>query len=464
MLFSSLTFLFVFLPLLIFIYHMAPKKCRNVILLGFSLILYAWGEPVYILLMIFSIVVNYIFALIMDKSIKYAKIILLISIIFNVAILGFYKYINFFIVNFNRLFNTDYDLLKLALPIGISFYTFQILSYIIDVYRKDAKVQKNIINFATYVSLFPQLIAGPIVRYTAIEEELKERKINFSRSMSGIRRFILGLGKKVLIANSMAVIADAIFNANIRDYSTPVLWMGLLAYSLQIYFDFSGYSDMAIGLGKIFGFGFPENFDYPYISISITEFWRRWHISLSSWFRDYIYIPLGGNKVSKWKWFCNILIVWGITGFWHGASWNFVFWGLYFAVILILEKSFLSRILEKLPLFFRWIYTFLLVMFGWVIFRINSMSEILFFFKRLLIYNKGITTVQFLMENFQLLYTIIFIVIAIIGMFPFIKKLMDKLDRTRFGFLNDFYIIIILFCSVIMLLSSSYNPFIYFRF
>ena len=330
MVFSSLTFLLLFLPITLFFYFIIPKtktNLRNIVLLIVSLIFYAWGEPIYILLMMFSIIINYFLGLILDKSNK-RKLWLIISIFFNIGLLFFFKYTDFFLSNLNNLFNIEIPLLNLTLPIGISFYTFQILSYVIDVYRKEVQVQKNILKLATYITLFPQLIAGPIVRYITICDELNKRDESIKNFASGLRRFILGLGKKVIIANNVAILADAVFNNSPNGVGSLIIWLGAIAYTIQIYFDFSGYSDMAIGLGKMFGFNFLENFNYPYIAKSITDFWRRWHISLSSFFRDYLYIPLGGNRCSKIKWFRNIFIVWFLTGLWHGASWNYIVWGV----------------------------------------------------------------------------------------------------------------------------------------
>ena len=377
MLFSSLTFLFIFLPLVIFIYYISNDKYKNYILLLFSLIFYSWGEPKYIFLMLLSIVVNYILALIIDKyrKSKLKVYTLIFSIIFNIGLLFIFKYLSFFTININNMFNMNIRILNIVLPIGISFYTFQILSYVIDVYRNDVKVQKNIFVLGTYISFFPQLIAGPIVRYSTIEKQLMKREHNFSMFCDGLRRFFVGLIKKVLIANNVALIADTIFNSTaVSNYNFIILIVALISYTIQIYYDFSGYSDMAIGLGKMFGFTFLENFNYPYIAISITDFWRRWHISLSTWFRDYVYIPLGGNRCSKARWIFNILVVWFLTGFWHGASWNFIIWGMYYAILLLIEKLFLSKFLEKLPKVIRFIYTFLLVNIGWLIFRIEDLS------------------------------------------------------------------------------------------
>ena len=328
MVFSSITFLFYFLPIVILVYYLVPRKFKNIILLIASLIFYFYGEPKYTLLMIFSIICTYLLGLLMVKYKKYSKIFLVSSILINVGILVYFKYINFIIQNINLWLTNKIDFIYVALPIGISFYTFQMISYTVDVYRGQAKVQKNILKLAMYISLFPQLIAGPIVRYSSVEDQLENRKHTFEKFSLGVRRFIIGLGKKVLIANVLGELTSIFLSSN--EMSVLYYWLYGISAMLQIYFDFSGYSDMAIGLGKMFGFEFLENFNYPYIATSITDFWRRWHISLSSWFRDYIYIPLGGNRVSKSKWIRNILIVWILTGLWHGAAWNFIFWGLFF--------------------------------------------------------------------------------------------------------------------------------------
>lgn len=322
MVFSSFSFLIVFLPLVIIGYYIIPKKytkVKNIILLIASLIFYSFGEPKYTILMVVSILVNYILTLLMSKK-NNNKVIFVFTIIIDIGILVFFKYSNFIINNINNVFNTNFNNLNIDLPLGISFYTFQIMSYVIDVYKKKIKPQKSLINIATYITLFPQLVAGPIVNYKTIENELEKRNETFEKFASGFRRFIVGLAKKVIIANNAAILADSIFNSDIQNLGTSIIWIGALAYSIQIYFDFSGYSDMAIGLGRIFGFNFLENFNYPYISKSITDFWRRWHISLSSWFKEYVYIPLGGNRCKKIKWFRNIFIVWMLTGLWHGAS------------------------------------------------------------------------------------------------------------------------------------------------
>ena len=465
MLFSSLTFLFIFLPILIGIYYLANEKYRNYVLLVASLIFYSWGEPKYIILMLVSIIVNYFFALMIGKQKKKKKLSLVIAIIFNIGLLVFFKYLGFIIANINPIIGADFKEIKLSLPIGISFYTFQILSYVIDVYRGKVKVQKNIFYLATYISLFPQLIAGPIVRYETVEKELQHRTCTIEKTSDGMRRFVVGLAKKVIIANNVAVIADAIFDSNIvTTYGAPIILLGTLAYTFQIYFDFSGYSDMAIGLGKIFGFTFNENFDHPYLATSITDFWRRWHISLSSWFRDYVYIPLGGNRVSKLKWIRNIMVVWALTGLWHGASWNFLIWGMFYGILLLLEKEFLHKLLDKLPKFINWIYAFIIINIGWLIFRVESLSTLKQLFINLFTF-KTAGGLDFIRENFNLISYLPFMLLAFPLCFPIFNKLNEKYkDSVVFGIFKDIILIGLLLLSIAFLINNSYNPFIYFRF
>lgn len=477
MLFSSLAFLFVFLPLLLIIYFIVNDKLKNIVLLVFSLFFYAYGEPKYIILMIFSIVINYVLALLIDKykgKMLTKKILLLLTIIINIGFLVLFKYSNFFVNIINEMFNTNIvslnmfnnNILTLALPIGISFYTFQLLSYVIDVYRGEVGVQKNILALGTYVAFFPQLIAGPIVRYETIEKELKHRTHSVQKFVSGFKRFILGLGKKVIIANNVAFLADQILESNyLNSYGTLIIWLAMIAYTLQIYFDFSGYSDMAIGLGKIFGFTFLENFDYPYISKSITEFWRRWHISLSSWFRDYVYIPLGGNRVKKGRWIFNILVVWMLTGLWHGASWNFVLWGLYYAVILLIEKLFLHKILEKLPNVLKWVYSMILIIVGWTIFRIEDVSLINELLKKMFVFQPT-NWLEFIRLNYHLIYYMFFVIFGILLMFPWFGNIIKKAEESVGvkHFVNNVFILGVFVISILFLVMASYNPFIYFRF
>lgn len=466
MLFSSLVFLFAFLPIVILLYYLVSSRVyRNIILLIFSLIFYAWGEPIYVLLMIVEIILNYILAKLIANSdqMTIKKLYLILTITIDVGLLGFYKYSNFLIEIINSISSFKLDFLELSLPIGISFYTFQILSYVIDVYRGKVKVQKNILNLATYITMFPQLIAGPIVRYETIESELTERKESLSMVADGIRRFIIGLGKKIIIANNIAILADSVFlNTELAEYTFMVAWIGAISYSLQIYFDFSGYSDMAIGLGKIFGFNFLENFNYPYVAKSITDFWRRWHISLSSWFRDYVYIPLGGNRVSRSRWYLNILIVWMLTGLWHGASYNFVVWGLYYGVFLIIEKVFLSKILNKAK-GLNHLFTLAVVIFGFVIFNSSSLVQIQTFFGSMFM-TLPVFDLSFLEIN-GLFYLLPYFIIGCIASTPLFNKIIKLFDDSRIlGFVYDIYLMLILCICVIFLVNSSYNPFIYFRF
>ena len=470
MLFSSLTFLFGFLPILLILYFILKKrKYKNIVLLIFSLIFYAWGEPKYIFLMLSTILIVYIFGILIDKFDKenkkiLKKISLIICIILVLGSLIFFKYSNFLIENVNLAFKAKIKLLNIVMPIGISFYTFQILSYIIDLYNKKIKLQKNYFSLALYVSLFPQLIAGPIVRYETVEEEIDNRKETKEDVISGTKRFIIGLSKKVIIANQMALLADLIFNKHNGAYGTTIIWLGTFAYTLQIYFDFSGYSDMAIGLGKIFGFHFLENFDYPYISKSVTECWRRWHISLSTWFRDYVYIPLGGNRVNKFKWIRNIILVWLLTGLWHGAAWNFIIWGMYYGLLLLFEKLFFDRILKKLPTIINWLYTFIIVMIGWMIFRSNSLNELLLFIKTMFVY-KQTDWLTILADNLSTFNALMFVLPAFILSFPILKKIKEKYSgKTIYIILTNILLLMLFIMCIVYLTSSSYNPFIYFRF
>lgn len=473
MVFSSLVFLFIFLPSTLLIYYLVPQKVKNLILLSCSLIFYAWGEPVYIFLMIFSSVTDYIHGLLIEKfreKKKRAKLFLLSSIIINLGILSIFKYGDFMLGNINHLLGTSFLLSNLPLPIGISFYTFQTMSYTIDVYRGIVPAQKNPIALATYVTLFPQLIAGPIVRYQTIAEEINYRKESIDEFSTGVRRFILGLGKKVLLANNIGLLWNQIQNTNMSELTVLTAWLGIIAFSFQIYFDFSGYSDMAIGLSRMFGFNFLENFNYPYISQSISEFWRRWHISLGTWFKDYVYIPLGGNRVSKIKIYRNLFIVWFLTGLWHGASWNFVIWGLYFGLIIGIEKLFLLRLLEKLPKVFRHVYAIFIVLIGWVFFSFDNLSIGIDYLSIML----GLTSQSLYDGQFiYYLYTnIILLIILSIGATPLMKNLhpivLKKIKAKRI-ILYEYFVIpvfyfVIIFIATSYLVDEAYNPFLYFRF
>ena len=454
--FSTLTFLFFFFPIFLFSYFIIKnRKYRNIVLLIFSLLFYAWGEPVYILLMILSIIMNYYFAKLIDKS-KSRKLILIISIICNIGLLVVFKYTDFIISIFNFVFRLDIKSTNIALPIGISFYTFQILSYVIDVYRKKVKVQNNIINLGCYISAFPQLIAGPIVTYDVVEKELSNRVEDMDNFYIGTKRFIIGLAKKILLANSVGYICDSIFGLSTTLWTFPLIWLAIISYTLQIYFDFSAYSDMAIGMGRMLGFHYLENFNYPYISKSITEFWRRWHISLSTWFRDYVYIPLGGNRVSKKRMCMNIMIVWALTGLWHGASINYLLWGLYYGIILLLEKLLLKKYIDKMPNIFKHMYTIIIFVFGWTIFRLENLSDLLCAFKSLLGFN-GFGNLNMLISLglFKVKYIFYFILAIIFSM---------KIDIKSNGKVYNVLLIILFIYVISIMVTGSYNPFIYFRF
>ncbi len=465
MVFSSFTFLFIFLPLVLLTYFLAKKRqYRNIVLLVFSLIFYAWGEPVYVLLMLLSIIVNYFIALKIERRKKGKKKWMIMDVIFNLGIIGFFKYGNFMIQNINSIFHSNIGEMNLALPIGISFYTFQVLSYVIDVYRKTVPAQKSMVNLGMYVTLFPQLIAGPIVRYETVAEEIENRKENFNEVVEGLKRFFIGLGKKVLIANQMALIADTIYGGDLEVTGTIALWLAAISYTLQIYFDFSGYSDMAIGLGRMFGFHFLENFNYPYIAKSITDFWRRWHISLSTWFRDYVYIPLGGNRVNKLKWLRNILVVWLLTGLWHGASWNFILWGVYYGVILIIEKVFLGKLIEKLPKVLQHIYALFFIIIGWVIFRVEDFSQMGIVLQKMFVWQaSGI--VDNIILNFDIFSSLPYILVGIIGSIPLLANIREKRrETTTYQVASSIWSFGVFILSICFLLVATYNPFIYFRF
>ena len=396
-------------------------KIKNILLLIFSLVFYAWGEPKYILLMLLTVFISYIFGLLINhfQKQKLNKLIcLVISILLITSSLLYFKYTNFFITNLNHLFKTSWEIKDIVLPIGISFYTFQILTYIIDLYRGKISVQKNFFNLALYISFFPQLIAGPIVRYETIEKQLENRQESLTKIIHGVERFIVGLGKKVIIANNMAIIADAIYNSgSLGGFSSGVLILGILAYTFQIYFDFSGYSDMAIGLGQIFGFEFLENFNYPYMAKSITEFWQRWHMSLTTFFREYVYIPLGGNRVRVSRWLLNMTIVWLLTGFWHGAAWNFIIWGLYYLILLIGEKKLWGKCYERIPKVIKYVITFILINIGWIIFRVNSLGDLTLILSHLFKGANTINLAKFLNANPNVISALPYFLFAIIFSF-----------------------------------------------
>lgn len=466
MVFSSTIFLCVYLPLVLLGYYICPKKGRNLFLLIASLVFYAWGEPKYVFLMIFSILVNYIFGRLMDKNRgrqKRMKLLLVLSVVIDLGLLSVFKYTDFIITNVNAIFGANFDLLNIALPIGISFYTFQAMSYTIDVYRNDVRVQKNLIDFGMYITMFPQLIAGPIVRYADVQDQLAERSVTTVDFSEGVMRFVVGLGKKVLLANQMGAVWLEIYALG-GDVSALMAWTGAIAYTFQIYFDFSGYSDMAIGLGRMFGFKFPENFRYPYQSVSITDFWRRWHITLSTWFKEYLYIPLGGNRRGLTRQALNLLIVWSLTGFWHGAGWNFVLWGLYYFVILFIEKLFLLKALDKLPKFFRHVYALLLIIIGWVIFASDDVSVLLPFLGSMFGANGAIGG----MDVYTLLTKAALLVICCIASTELPKKLFlsaaGAMNEKAAFTLKSVMTIALLALSMILLIGDSYNPFLYFRF
>ena len=460
MLFSSIPFLFYFLPLVLILYFLVPFRFKNAVLLLFSLIFYAWGEPKYVLLMIFTILLFFCCGLAIERcsQTKWKRIWLTVSIVLSVALLGIFKYADFAVGSINSLLRTSIPLLRLALPIGISFYTFQCLSYTIDVYRGNTPAQKDLISFGAYVSLFPQLIAGPIVRYVDVARELEHRTHSFEKIAYGLRKFLIGLSKKILLANNLGLLIQLFRDSG--EKSVVFYWMYGIAFMLHIYFDFSGYSDMAIGLGSVFGFNFPENFNYPYLSKSVTEFWRRWHMTLGSWFRDYVYIPLGGSRVKKSRWILNILVVWMLTGLWHGAAWNFVLWGLLFAVMLLLEKQ---LPFQKLPGFLRHVYVLLIVMLSFVLFNAADLRQAvsdlggLFGVGGLPLLSKE--TVYYLRS-----YALVFAV-SIVGATPIVKTVAARLEGTKLGaILEPLLLLALLVVCTAYLVDGSFNPFLYFRF
>ncbi len=466
MLFSSISFLYFFLPAVLILYAIVPKVLKNTVLLVSGLVFYAWGEPRYVVIMVISILVGYIFGLLIERfrGKKLSKVFMILSVCVDLGLLIYFKYVDFFIDNFNNVTGLSVPLLRIALPIGISFYTFQILSYTVDVYRGTVPAQKNPINLGAYISMFPQLIAGPIVRYSDVEKELRERTHTLEKTYDGIIRFCVGLGKKILIANALGELCEA-FKAT--DEKTVLFyWLYAVAFSLHIYFDFSGYSDMAIGLGKIFGFTFMENFNYPYISKSVTEFWRRWHMSLGQWFRDYVYIPMGGNRVSAFKHLRNIFTVWFLTGFWHGADWNFIVWGLYFAVLLTIEKMFLGKYLKKSRILSR-IYVLFLIVISFVIFNAADMGEAMQYIGGMF----GIGATGLMGEEwlYNLSSYAVILIVAAIGATPVPKLIVEKLKGTKAGntavfvFAPVFAVVILVLCTA-YLVDGSFNPFLYFRF
>ena len=476
MVFSSLTFLFAFLPITLLVYYLVPKKAQNVVILISGLIFYAWGEPIYVLAMIASTFIDYTAGLLIAKYDNKPKIrtaCLIVSLVMNLGLLGTFKYLGFLIESANAWFGLAIPNPNLPLPIGISFFTFQSMSYTIDLYRRNIKVQKNAVSFIAFVTLFPQIVAGPIVRYEDIQNEIDNRSITEKMIGDGISRFIVGLGKKVLIANNIGALWDSVKAMEYGELSAVTAWLGILAFTFQIYIDFSGYSDMAIGLGKMLGFNFPENFNYPYMSHSISEFWRRWHITLGAWFRSYIYIPLGGNRKGTARTIINLLIVWTITGIWHGASWNFMLWGAYFGVLIVLERLFLGKLLEKLPSFLSWLYTFILVVFGWIMFdgvdastvNIGDMFSQVGSYIAAMFGANGVIMDSFA-TNAIVNYGIMF-AICIFGSSDALKILADKIREkaprwVQYGFAP--VQLAVLLASVAFIATSSYNPFLYFNF
>lgn len=468
MVFSGITFLYYFLPCVLLLYFLAPAKAKNTVLLMASLFFYAWGEPVYILLMLFSIFIGYIAGLLLEKTMQRPvgcitpKVVLTGAVGIFTLLFIIFKYTDFIIENVNAATGMDIPLRHIALPIGISFYTFQIISYLVDVYRKEVPAQKNLTALALYISMFPQLIAGPIVRYSTVAAQIKDRKSTWEGIEQGITRFVIGLSKKVLIANELGRLCE--LYKQTTEPSVLYAWLYAIAFALHIYFDFSGYSDMAIGLGKIFGFTFPENFNYPYISGSITEFWRRWHMSLGTWFRDYLYIPLGGNRVSSLKWYRNILIVWLFTGIWHGSAWNFVIWGLLFGILLVIEKKWLLVYLEKTKLWNHLYVLFVLVL-SFVVFNAENMGIAITYIGNLFgvggipLYSKE---AFYYAKSFAVL-----VVVAVVGSTPFIRELSEKIEAAlpkTATVLKPLWLILLMVLSTAYLVDGSFNPFLYFRF
>lgn len=461
MLFSSITFLYYFLPIVLIAYFVVPKKYKNLVLLIFSLVFYFYGEGIYTLILILSCVINYFVGILIDKSKKNSsrKAYLIIGLILDIGILVYFKYTNFFIENINAIFKSNIGLFKIVMPLGISFFTFQAISYIIDVYRKDVTAEKNILSLGTYITLFPQLVAGPIVRYKTINEELKNKDISYDNFSYGVSRFVIGLSKKVLLANNLGLFVEVLKSSSSSILSS---WLIAVGFTLQIYFDFSGYSDMAIGLGRMFGFKFLENFNYPYIAKSVTDFWRRWHISLSSFFRDYVYIPLGGNRVSKFKWIRNIFIVWFLTGFWHGASWNFILWGLFFAVVLLIEKLTFGKWIENKKII-NHIYVLFIVIISFTIFNADGLNEVVVSLKNMF----GLNSLSF--ANTETLYYfksyLILVILSIICTTPLLSKIYNKIKEYNIiKCVEVVTLFVLLILCTAYIVDSTFNPFLYFRF
>ena len=464
MVFSSLVFLFAYLVVTLLIYYAVPRAARNIFLFFINLLFYGWGEPMLVFLMVFNIFFNYLGGFLVDKfrqDKKKKKLFLILTCALDIGILAVFKYTGLIVDTVNLLPFLNIPTVEISLPIGISFYTFQTMSYVIDVYRDDAPVSKSFINFGTYVALFPQLIAGPIVRYRDVAYQLEHRRETLDRFTKGVKLFCIGMGKKVLIANQMGALTTAMFS-NTEENGVLGTWVGILGYTFQIYFDFSGYSDMAGGLGNMFGFEFLKNFNYPYISTSITDFWRRWHISLSTWFKEYVYIPLGGNRKGVRRQIINLLIVWGLTGLWHGASYNFIFWGLYYGLLLILEKFVLKKFLDKLPVVLRHVYTLFIVMIGWGLFYFTDVGQLFGFLGDLFNFGNGAISESAL--NITLSYLPV-LVAAGVASTPLASSLYAKVSRKKYIWIAETaFCAVVLFVSTASLVQQSYNPFLYFRF
>lgn len=468
MIFNSMTFLWIFLPIVLISYFLIKDKYKNLLLVVLSLIFYAWGEPTYVVLLIICILINYLIGILINKckSSKLKKVLFAFGILANIGILIYFKYYNFFALNINKIFNTTLIATKkITLPIGVSFFTFSAISYLFDVYRKETKTQKNIIDFALYISFFPKLIMGPIERYVDFEKQLHDRKISIDKFSNGVKRFSYGLAKKVLIANTVGSVADFSYGLDISNLSTPVAWLGALCYMIQIYFDFSGYSDMAIGIGKMLGFDIIENFDLPYTSQSITEFWRRWHISLSNWFKHYLYIPLGGNRKGKIRTYINLSIVFLITGLWHGSAWNFIIWGLYNGFFIVIERIKLKELIDKNKFkFINYIYATFVTLVGWVLFRAISLKSALAYLKIMFVPTDGINYIYKVLNN----KTIFFIIIGILfsGILQNLIKCIDKKGKLKkiYNYIEPIVILGLLGISIMTIISGTYNSFIYFKF
>lgn len=466
MVFSSLVFLFAYLPITLLIYYIVPRKGRNLFLFFINLVFYGWGEPMLVFLMLFNVFFNYLGGYLVDKyrhDAKKKKLFLVLTCVLDIGILAVFKYTGMITDTLNMLPWLNIPDLKISLPIGISFYTFQTMSYVIDVYRDDAPVSKSFINFGTYLALFPQLIAGPIVRYRDVADQMINRRETLAQFTKGVKIFCIGLGKKVLIANQMGLITKALFETtHVEPHGVLGTWFGIAAYTFQIYFDFSGYSDMACGLGNMLGFEFLKNFNYPYISRSITEFWRRWHISLSTWFKEYVYIPLGGNRKGVKRQIINLLIVWGLTGLWHGAAYNFIFWGLYYGLLLILEKFVLKKYLDKLPPVLQHVYTLFIVLIGWTLFYFTNVNQLFATLGDMFNFSKGLisdTTLNLLLSNLPVL------VVAAVASTPLAAKLYERVKHVRYMWVAEtLFVAVVLFLSTASLVNQSYNPFLYFRF